>query len=182
MDWNRIRTASPIVDIGRVTSRGLLVGVIALTTAVACGPLATGVATDAPSATARTDAQNPLLGTWAVEISRDDLEAGGITADGLLDENSGRFTWTFNPDGTWRQVQESLDGSAIKNPVFEGTYEVQGATLLQRTTFPAEYEEEGQLEYRWEIGDGGLELELMNPPDPMLPIIVGSHPWARVSS
>ena len=150
--------------------------------AAACGPLAAGLGGDA-SAVASAPApsgSSPLIGTWVTEITRADLEAAGITADGMLDENSGRFTTTFNADGTWRQVQESLEGAALSMPVFEGRYEAVGDQLVQETTFPEAYAGE-RLMFTWRIEDGQLFLDLANPPDEIQPVVTGAHPWSPAS-
>lgn len=141
----------------------------------ACGPLAAGI--DGSPAPTIADAELPLVGTWISEITHDDLRAGGITEAGLLDENSGRFTWTFNADGTWTQVQESLDGASIGAPVFEGLYEVDGTEFIQRTTFPEEYSGD-RLVFAWRIEDGSLHVDLTNPPDQILPVLMEAHPWS----
>ncbi|HEX5826775.1 MAG TPA: hypothetical protein VFY23_04585 [Candidatus Limnocylindrales bacterium] len=151
------------------------VGAIAIAVAmavVACGPLAAepGGTESAPSGT------TPLVGAWVTDVTRDDLRAGGITEEGLLDENSGRFTWTFLADGTWTQVQESLDGAAIGAPVFEGLWEVDGDELIAQTTSPEAYAGD-RLVFAWRLSDGKLSLDLTNPPDMILPIVMEAHPW-----
>jgi hypothetical protein len=142
-----------------------------------CGPLAAGVAspTVGPSLLS-PGAAGPLIGAWVSEVTREDLRAGGLTAEGLLDENSGRFTMTFNADGTWRQVQESLDGAPVSMPVFEGRWEVAGDQLIQDTTFPEQYAGD-RVELTWRVEDGQLHLAVPNPPDPILPVVIGAHPW-----
>src|SRR5688572_27852061 len=54
-----------------------------------CGPLAAGVAspTVGPSLLS-PGAAGPLIGAWVSEVTREDLRAGGLSAEGLLDENS----------------------------------------------------------------------------------------------
>jgi len=120
----------------------------------------------------------PLLGTWTVEVTKGDLEAGGVADPGARNENSGRFTWTFKPDGTWTEVQESLDGSTIINPVFRGLFSVSGATMTATTTFPEQYRDAG-LDYAWTVEGDELRLDILNPPDPVLPLVVEAHPWKR---
>jgi hypothetical protein len=160
-------------------ARSVLVCALAFA-AGACGPLAAGldgasaVATEAPSAT------SPLVGTWVTEITREDLRSAGITAEGMLDENSGRFTTTFDADGTWSSVQESLDGAAVAMPVFEGSYEVDGDRLVQVTMAPEAYAGE-RLEFTWRIEGGQLFLNLANPPDEIQPVVTGAHPWSRAT-
>ena len=142
-----------------------------------CGPLAAGVASPTAEGSPRASgAGGPLVGAWVTEVSKDDLRAGGITAEGMLDENSGRFTTTFNADGTWRSVQESLDGAPVSLPVFEGTWEASGDSLIQVTASPEQYAGE-RVEFTWRVEDGRLYLDVVNPPDDILPIVTGAHPW-----
>ena len=144
-------------------------------------PSAAGPAAGSPgpgSAEAGIPADFPLLGSWTVEVTKADLEAAGISDPRARNENSGRFTWTFNPDGTWTTVQESLDGSPVNSPVFRGTYSVDGSTLTSTTTFPDEFRDAG-LHYTWALNGDEVRLDLLDPPDPILPLIVETHPWRR---
>ena len=159
--------------------RSLVASMLAFV-AVGCGPLAAGLDDTSAGTGAAPPSTTPLVGAWVTQVTRDDLRAAGITAEGMLDENSGRFTTTFSPDGTWRQVQESLDGAAIAMPVFEGTYEVDGNQFVQVTTTPEAYAGD-RLEFTWRIDDGLLSLDLANPPDQIQPVITGAHPWARTT-
>jgi len=134
----------------------------------------------AAAATGATLTGHPLVGAWITEVTKQDLEAGGITDPAARNENSGRFTWTYGADGNWAQVQESLDGSPISNPVFRGTFTVDGNTLVMTTLFPTEYRDSG-LHYTWSIAGDSLTLDLLDPPDPILPLVVESHPWTRAS-
>ena len=122
----------------------------------------------------------PLIGSWTTSITKDDLRAAGITDPGLLNENSGRFVWTFAQDGTWTSVQQSLDGSPIRAPVYRGHYTVDGPILVAVTEFPPEYRDAG-LRYRWALANGQVRFELLNPPDPIAPVIVSAHPWTAGS-
>ena len=123
-------------------------------------------------------AGHPLLGAWTVEVTKADLAAAGVSDPGAQGENSGRFTWTFAPDGTWTSVQESLDGSPVINPIFRGTFVVDDSTLIATTTFPAQYADAG-LHYAWAVEGDELRLDLTDPPDAVLPVIVETHPWHR---
>jgi hypothetical protein len=118
----------------------------------------------------------PLIGSWTTTITKDDLRAAGITDPGLLNENSGRFIWTFLPDRTWTVVQQSLDGSPVRQPVFRGHFTLDGPILVAVTEFPAEFRDNG-LRYRWTLANGEVRFELLNPPDPIASIVVGTHPW-----
>jgi hypothetical protein len=155
---------------------------VALVVAIAgCGPRAAALASpEASPPRGSSVAVSPLVGTWVSTITREDLRAAGITADGLLDENSGRFTWTFASDGTWTQRQDSLDGAAINAPVFEGTYELDGDQFIQRTTVPTQYAGD-RLVFSWRIDGEQLLLELLNPDDEILPVVMEAHPWVRVA-
>lgn len=121
---------------------------------------------------------HPLIGTWTVEVTRADLAAGGISDPGLQNENAGRFTWTFAPDGSWTSIQQSLDGAPIANPVFRGTYAFEGDTLVARTAFPEQFADAG-LHYTWVVTGDEVSFDLLDPPDPILPITMESHPWRR---
>ncbi len=162
--------------IGRISA-----GVAVVLAIAGCGPLAAALASPAAgSPRGSATAANPLVGTWVSTITRDDLRAAGITAEGLLDENSGRFTWSFLPDGTWTQRQDALDDTAINAPVFEGTYELDGGQFIQRTTFPEEYLGD-RLVFSWRIDGDELQLELLNPDDEIVPVVMEAHPWVRVA-
>jgi hypothetical protein len=122
----------------------------------------------------------PLLGTWTTTITRDDLQAAGLTEEGILKENAGTFTWAFEADGTWRQVMVSLDGSPVMNPVFNGYYTVEGDVLTAVTEFPEIYRDEG-LHYTFELDGDAVTFDNSNPPDPIWPVIIETHPWTRVT-
>ena len=124
-------------------------------------------------------AGHPLIGAWTTTITRDDLQAGGVTEEGLLIENSGIFTWVLEADGTWRQVQVGLDGAPRMTPVFSGYYTLDGADLVMVTEFPEQYRDDG-LRYTVEVAGDTATFKLLNPPDPMLTVIVERHPWSRV--
>jgi hypothetical protein len=172
---------------GRATTFACLLSVMALGAAGCSGgpvatpgptgtgstPLATGGGGTAPSG-------SPLVGSWTTTITKTDLQAAGITDPGFQNENSGRFTFTFGPDGTWTQVQESLDASTVMNPVFRGTYTVDGSAFVATTTFPEEYADAG-LHYGWMIAGSDLQLDLLDPPDNLLPVIMETHPWTRTA-
>lgn len=141
---------------------------------------ATSTASDVSPTAANGSASpgTPLVGAWTTTITRADLQAAGIADPGAQNENSGRFTFTFGPDGTWTQVQESLDGSPIFNPVFRGTYTADGSSFVATTTFPEEYADAG-LHFTWAIAGADLQLDLLDPPDDILPVIMETHPWTR---
>src|SRR5690242_2363760 len=158
-------------------SRGLLFGVIAWLV-LACAAGSSGTA--APPANPTGTSGSALVGSWLVSITKADVAAAGVTDPGLQNENSGAFTWTFSADGTWTQIQVSLDGSPIGNPVYRGTYTVSGDSLVATTTFPDEYRDSG-LHYTFAIDGSSVRFDLLDPPDKLLPIIVETHPWTRAS-
>jgi hypothetical protein len=163
-------------------SRALVLSVAVMLVAAACAGLGGlgGPARSGPSPLP-APAGFPLTGAWTTTITREDLRAGGVTEPGLLNENSGRYTWVFEADGTWRTVSESLDGATIMNPVFAGTYVVEDGVVIATTDFPDIYRDEG-LRYRFELNaDGSVRFDLRQPPDPSLPIIVETHPWQRAN-
>ena len=123
-------------------------------------------------------AGHPLIGTWTVDVARSDFEAAGVTDPGLQNENSGRFLWTFAADGSWTQVQQSLDGAPINNPVFRGTYVVEGDQLIATTQFPEQFQDAG-LHYTFAVTGDEARFDLLDPPDATLPVIIESHPWKR---
>jgi hypothetical protein len=159
--------------------------VLAAMTLAACGSTAaspsdaaTSAPSSAPSAGGIIPGDFPLLGSWTTSITKADVAAAGITDPNAQNENSGKFTWTFAPDGTWSQVQESLDGSPINAPVFRGTYTVDEGSIVATTTFPEQYQDAG-LHYAFVLEGGGVRFDLLDPPDPILPIIIETHPWVR---
>ena len=136
--------------------------------------------TGAGASTPAVPADFPLIGTWVTSVTKDDLAAAGIADPRAQNENSGRFTWTFNADGTWTQVQESLDGSPINSPVFRGTYAISGSELVATTQFPEQYADSG-LRYTWELDGDAVTFDLLNAPDEVLPVIIETNGWMRKS-
>jgi hypothetical protein len=170
---------------GRTRGRRRTWSVVFLTVAAvslaACGSPAASpepAATAAPSTGTVIPGDFPLLGSWTTSVTKTDLGAAGITDPNAQNENSGRFTWTFAPDGTWSLVQESLDGSPINTPVFRGTYTVGGVSIVATTTFPEQYRDTG-LHYDYALENGGVRFDVIDPPDAFLPVIVETHPWVR---
>jgi hypothetical protein len=163
----------------RLITRGALACL--LSGAVAVAAACSGNPTSPPAGTPilLPAGAEALIGPWTSTITKEDLNAAGLTDPGLQNENSGRFVLTLGPDGTWTQVQESLDGSPIRTPVFRGNFVVAGEDLVLTTTFPAEYADAG-IRYDWAIEDQALRLDVLNPPDDILPLVFETHPWARV--
>ena len=160
----------------RMARGGALLRLLAISAAaLGCAAPATAPPYGTPPASL---AGHPLIGSWTTTVTRADIAAGGATDAATQNENAGRFTWTFAPDGTWTSVQESLDGAPVMNPVFRGTFVVDAATLIATTTFPAQYADTG-LHYTWSIDGDALRLDVLDPPDPIMPLIVETHPWQR---
>jgi hypothetical protein len=160
---------------GRVVPVALVVLVLAAAMAGCATPGASRPTGATPPAAL---AGHPLIGTWSTDVTRADLAAGGVTDPGVQNENSGRFLWTIAADGTWTQVQQSLDGSPVNNPVFRGTFVVDGDQLIMTTEFPEAYRDSG-LHYTWAIEGDEVRFDLLDPPDPVLPLVIETHPWKR---
>lgn len=159
-----------------------LAWVVAVTSAVALGCSTAPGAVSPTTATGAGAATSPSgipagfpLGSWVTTINEEDLRASGITGTGELSENAGTFTMTLDAGGTWTVTQDT--DVPIRWPVFRGTYAVTGPTTFrQRTEFPPDYS--GDLvDFEWRIEQGTLLLEVPNPPDPLLPIVMETHPW-----
>ncbi|HYN70201.1 MAG TPA: hypothetical protein VEX41_08325 [Candidatus Eisenbacteria bacterium] len=128
----------------------------------------------------RRAAASGLVGTWQATVTREDLQRGGVADPGLLNENAGRFTRGFAAGGTWTMAQESLDGSPIRNPVFRGSYAVEGNEIAVHVDFPTEYQ--GDERYGWAVDGSELRLTLVEPADDVLNrLVTESHPWTRTS-
>ena len=147
----------------------------------ATSPGSSGGATS-PAASASSGAAIPEgfpIGSWTTTLTEADLRAGGITGEDELVENSGVFTMTLGADGTWTTAQES--DAPLRWPVFRGTWTVTGPnSYSQRTDFPADFA--GDLvDFTWKIEDGALAIEVVNPPDDVLPVIMETHAWSPAS-
>lgn len=145
-----------------------------------------------PAATSRTSAPSPAdsvpsgssasgvpdgfpIGSWTTTITKADLLAGGITDEGDLVENAGVFITTFGADGTWTTTQDT--DAAVKWPVFRGTWTAIGADAFsQRTDFPGDFAGD-VVDFKWKVEAGDLVLDVLNPPDHTMPIVVETHPW-----
>lgn len=117
------------------------------------------------------------LGVWTTTITEVDLRAGGVTSEGDLAENAGTFTMTLAADGTWTSAQDA--SVPVRWPIFKGTWTATGPdSFNQVTTFPPDFAGDS-VDFTWKIQDGSLILKVVNPPDPILPVIVESNPWQR---
>lgn len=131
-----------------------------------------------PTASAGTLPAGFPIGSWTTTVTEADLRAGGITTTGDVGENAGVFTTTFAPDGTWTTAQQS--SAPLRWPVFRGRWVAVGAdTIRQTTTFPADFAGD-VVDFTWRIEGDGLHMEVPDPPDPVLGVITGAHPWQRV--
>ena len=152
---------------------GCLLGIIVAGCSAA--PAGQSPVTAAPTAPAAAEVPAGFpIGTWTTTITEDDLVAAGITG-GEIGENAGVFTTTLAADGTWTTAQES--DVTLRWPVFRGTWTATGPdTFTQRTDFPSDFAGD-VVSYRWGIVDGDLVLEVLDPPDHILPIVTETHPW-----
>ena len=115
------------------------------------------------------------VGSWTSTITEDDLRQAGMTDAGLIPENTGLFTTTFAPDGTWSTAQTT--DAPIRWPLFRGTFKVAGDGLMdQTTTFPPDYAGD-VVRFTWRMENGALILGVPEPPDPVLKILTETHPW-----
>jgi hypothetical protein len=151
----------------------------------ACGATGSSAESSAPSTASSVaiPAEFPV-GTWSTTITADDLEAVneedlatiGMSRADLVKENSGTFTTTFGADGTWSTVQET--DQPVRWPIFRGTFVATGDDSFdQVTTFPPDFAGD-VVGFTWRVEDGMLHLQVVNPPDPVLPVLTESHPWS----
>ena len=143
---------------------------------------APGASSAAPASQGPTTAPIPEgfpIGSWTTTITESDLRAAGITGEGELSENAGEVTMVLSEDGTWSTTQVS--DVPLRWPVFQGTWTATGSDGFQQTTtFPGDFAGD-VVDFTWSVEDGALNLKVVNPPDPILPILMESHPWQRVN-
>lgn len=161
----------------RLEARILALVVVAVTANACAGatrsPSPPPSPTDAAPGSSLAD--HPLLGSWKSSISEQDLRAGGITDAGLIAENVGVSTKTYSADGTW--VLAYVSPQPVRWPVFRGTWRVSGTGEIEETTtFPEDYAGE-VIRYSWERDGAGIRFDVINPPDPVLPILTETHAW-----
>jgi hypothetical protein len=150
---------------------------VGLTTGCSAAPAGSPAAQSRVPAdsTASTTPEGFPLGAWTTTITEADLRAGGVTGAGELRENSGTFTMTLADNGIWTVTQKA--NVPIRWPVFRGTYSVTGPkSFRQQTDFPPDYTGD-VVDFEWRIENGDLVLEVPNPPDRLLPIVMETHPW-----
>lgn len=157
-----------------------IVGTVLVVIVAGCAASPGQQSTDSPASpgsAAPSSAEVPAgfpIGTWTTTITEDDLVAAGVRG-GEIGENAGVFTTTLAEDGTWTTAQES--DVTLRWPVFRGTWTVTGPdTFSQRTDFPSDFAGD-VVTFRWEIVDGNLVLDVLDPPDHILPIVTETHPW-----
>ena len=164
-----------------MTMRGLiqwLVVAVGVGGVAGCAGPVGATASPPPATTAAQGTGLPAgfpLGSWTITITEQDLRDGGITdAAGLL-ENTGTFTKTYAPDGTWTVVQDT--SAPVRSPVFRGTYRASGPNEIEETTtFPTDFAGE-VVRFTWQPEGTGVRFGVVNPPDPILPILTESHAW-----
>jgi hypothetical protein len=143
------------------------------TTGSSAGPAASTMPSVSPAGGGSIP--DEIVGAWTTTITEADLRAAGITEPAGLAENSGLFTMTLGADGSWSTAQ--VTDAPVRWPVFKGTYEVTGPSAFRQvTTFPPDYAGD-VVDFTWSVRDGALVLSVPNPPDPILPILVETHPW-----
>jgi hypothetical protein len=148
--------------------------------------VATGCGAPATSAPAGSSAPSQALvapppgfatGTFTKEISAADYADAGVT-DPAVGNNVGRFTLILGPDGRWTNVLDS-GGATQVNPVFRGTYRVEGSDLALTTEFPPEYA--GSVaHYAWRVDDAGLWTTISSSQDPLEVLLakaIDAEPW-----
>jgi len=78
-------------------------------------------------------------------------------------------------------VQVSLLDAPVLNPVFGGTFRVNGDRLVAITEFPEQYRDAG-IAYTWRLEpDGSVRFEVVDPPDPIIAVVTNTHPWVRAN-
>jgi len=149
---------------------GAFIAALVLVIVQACGGLG---GTMSPTALPLPDGFP--LGAWTVTITEEDLRDAGITDPGLLAENAGVFTKTYAGDGTWTVAQET--DAPIRWPVFRGTYRSSGLNEIEEvTTFPEDYAGD-VVRFTWAREGANVRFTVVDPPDPILPILTETHPW-----
>lgn len=172
------------------TASALLLFAAAILTACSSGaPASTAASSAAVAAASGSTIGLPAgfpVGTWSITITEEDLAAVsdeslariGMSRDNLHKENTGVFKTTFGPDGTWSTVQDT--DRPVKWPVFRGTFTPIGEDAFdQVTTFPPDFAGD-VVRFTWRIEAGQLHMAVADPPDPVLPVLIGAHPWSPV--
>lgn len=172
------------------TTLAMLLIAVAILTACSTGaPGSTGAPASAAPAASGSSIALPdgfPVGSWTTTITEEDLAAVsdeslasiGMSRDNLNNENTGVFTTTFAPDGTWSTVQDT--DRPVKWPVFRGTFTPVGDDALdQVTTFPPDFAGD-VVRFMWRTEAGQLHLAVPDPPDPVLVVVTEAHAWSPV--
>jgi hypothetical protein len=160
------------------TILGLAMALIGCSAGASSSPVTSAPAPAGSPATAASLPADFPIGSWTTTITEDDLRAAGVTEAAGLAENAGTFTLEMAADGTWTTTQDS--DAVVKWPVFRGTWASTGPDSFSQTTdFPADFAGD-IVDFTWRTEGGKLVLDLPAPPDPVLPVIMESHPWERV--
>jgi hypothetical protein len=155
--------------------RSIGLGVFGLVAVLAGCASPPGGSGSAPAISPGSAAEAPL-GVWTMALTADDLAAGGFTDMGAVAENTGTFTFTVAPGGTWTMAQ--VASQPVRWPVFRGTYVANASgTIQMRTDFPADYAGD-VVTVNWTREADGLHLRLVSPDDPLLRLQLEAHPWA----
>lgn len=143
-------------------------------------------ATSAPAASAASSqalvAPPPgfPIGTFTKDISAADYADAGVTHP-AVGNNVGTFTLILGPDGRWTNVLDS-GGATQVNPVFRGTYRVEGSDLAITTEFPPEYAG-AVAHYTWRADEAGLWTTITSSQDPLEVLLakaIDAEPWVPV--
>jgi hypothetical protein len=114
-----------------------------------------------------------LNGVYRVEITDEDLRAGGVTDTEDLAENHGVYTWTLR-DGAWHF--ECRAPNPQENPSDDGTYTVDGP----RVTFVFPPGGPGTPTFTWRVEDDGIRFSTPQAADPIITVLITAHPWTRL--
>jgi len=114
-----------------------------------------------------------LNGVYRVEITDQDLRAGGVTDPEDLAENHGVYTWTLR-DGAWHF--EVRAPNPQENPSDDGTYTVDGP----RITFVFPPGGPGTPRFTWRVNDDSIRFSIPENADPIITVLITAHPWTRL--
>jgi hypothetical protein len=154
-----------------------------LATAAGCGGGASSPAPASPTTPAVVLVTPPPgfpTGTFTKDITAEDFAAANVTHP-TVGNNVGRMTLTLGPDGRYTAVLDS-GGATQVNPVFRGTYRVDGTDLALTTEFPPEYAG-AVAQYAWRLDDAGLWTTITRSSDPLEVILakaIDAEPWVPV--
>jgi hypothetical protein len=116
-------------------------------------------------------------GSFTKDLTAEDFAAANVT-DPAVGNNIGRLTLTLGADGRFTTILDS-GGATQVNPVFRGTYRVDGSDLAFTTEFPAEYAG-AVAHYAWRVDEAGLWTTITSSPDPLEVILakaIDAEPW-----